>query len=246
MFDRNRNQPDNFQNPAGGWQTGAPVGSQLPGSVIINGQRVDTKAVPREGVLTMSFVWMFVALLVSAFSVWFVYSNLSALSFVSRNYLPLIIGEVALVLVISFAINRIHALVALGLLFVYAMLTGLTVGAIVVAYISAGSLSGVISAFAGASAVFAAAGAYGFVTKRDLTGIGGILFMGLIGLIVMSFVQLFLFPGNNTFSLIIGAVGVLIFTGLTAYDVQRLKNGQLAGVKSRESASVIGALALYL
>ena len=83
-------------------------------------------------------------------------------------------------------------------------------------------------------------------TKRDLTGLGGILFMGLIGLLVVMLVQIFLFPGSGIASLLIGIVGVLIFTGLTAFDVQRIQKGTMPGIKDRESASVIGALALYL
>ncbi len=72
---------------------------------------------------------------------------------------------------------------------------------------------------------------YGGVTKRDLTSLGGILFMGLIGLLVVMLVQIFLFPGNGVANLVIGALGVLIFTGLTAWDVQRMKAGQIAGLE---------------
>jgi FtsH-binding integral membrane protein len=97
----------------------------------------------------------------------------------------------------------------------------------------------------GAAAIFGGAAVYGAVTKRDLTSLGGILFMGLIGLVVVMIVQLFFFSDNNLASLAIGVIGVLIFTGLTAWDVQRIKNGQVAGINS-ESASVMGALALYL
>ena len=75
--------------------------------------------------------------------------------------------------------------------------------------------------------------------------LGGILFMGLIGLIVVMFVQLFLFPGNSLMNLGIGIVGVVIFTGLTAWDVQKLKNGAMPNI-NKESATVMGALMLYL
>ena len=86
---------------------------------------------------------------------------------------------------------------------------------------------------------------YGGVTKRDLTSLGGILFMGLIGLLVVMLAQLFLFRDNGPMNFIIGALGVLIFTGLTAWDVQRIKSGQIGGL-NKDSASVMGALALYL
>ncbi len=249
MFDRDRNQPDRYQGPkpAGQPVGGAPTQGGITGGVVINGQRVGINQ--REGLLTMSFVWMFAALLLSAFAAYFVYSNPSIQTFVVKWYFALIIGELGLVLAISFGINKIGALPALALLFVYALLTGLTIGALVQAYVGKGdptAMAAVASSFVGASAVFGGAALYGFATKRDLTGIGGILFMGLIGLIAMSFVQVFFFSGNSTFNLVIGAVGVLIFTGLTAYHVQALKNGKLSRVQNAQSASVVGALVLYL
>jgi FtsH-binding integral membrane protein len=215
-----------------------------PQGVVVNGVRIDS--VPREGLLTMSFVWMFAALIVSAIAAYFVFSNASVQRFVGEWYLALILGELALVFVISLGINRLGAMPALALLFVYALLTGLKIGAIVLAFLEAGMVSAVVSSFLGASAIFGAAAVYGLVTRRDLTSLGGILVMGLIGLIAMSFVQLFLFRDNDTFSLAIGALGVLIFTGLTAFDVQRLKNGTMPGIRDAQAASVVGALALYL
>ena len=122
---------------------------------------------------------------------------------------------------------------------------GLVIGVIVLAYTETIGLSGVVSAFVGAAAIFGGAAVYGTVTKRDLTSLGGILFMGLIGLVVVMLVQVFFFADWTALSLGIGILGVVIFTGLTAWDVQRIKNGQLAGVNA-ESASVMGALALYL
>jgi uncharacterized protein len=222
------------QGPAGFPPQYAPT---LPGAV--------STAVPREGFLTMSFVWMFAALLLSAATAAVVMVNPTALGFVAQNFFILIIAELALVFVISLAINRLGAVPALGLLFVYAILNGATISLIVLAYLSRGSVGGVLSAFLGASAIFGAAALYGAVTKRDLTSLGGILFVGLIGIIVASLVNAFLVP-SGTFSFIIGIVGVLIFTGLTAYDVQRINNGELSWIKTRESASVIGALHLYL
>ena len=149
-------------------------------------------------------------------------------------------------LVINFAITRISSALALGLFFVYALSMGLVLGVIVLAPICRRiGVSGVVSAFAGAAAVFGGAAVYGVVTKRDLTSLQGILFMGLLGLIVVMFVQIFLFPGNSMANLLIGIVGVLLFTGITAWDVQRLKNGTMPNI-NKDSATVLGALALYL
>jgi FtsH-binding integral membrane protein len=86
---------------------------------------------------------------------------------------------------------------------------------------------------------------YGHVTKRSLAGLGGILFVGLIGIIVASLLNAFLASGP--LSLVISIAGVVIFTALTAYDVQRIQSGQLAiATGSMEKAAVLGALQLYL
>ena len=93
--------------------------------------------------------------------------------------------------------------------------------------------------------MFGAAAIYGGVTKRDLTKLGGILFMALIGLIVAMIVNIFL--GSSQINFVISILGVLIFTGLTAWDVQRISSGQLAAVTgSQEKGAVLAALSLYL
>lgn len=200
----------------------------------------------REGFLTESFVWMFGALLVSAFTAGLVLVNETALTKVFQNYFLLIIAELGLYFAIVFLINRMSALVALGLLFVYAALNGLTLAAIAFAYAasSAAGLSGVFAAFVGAAAIFGGAAVYGYATGRDLASFGGILFAGVVGVLVMSIANIFV--GGDSFSFVIGIVGVLVFTGLTAYYVQALKNGTLMGVNGREKAGVIGALLLYV
>jgi FtsH-binding integral membrane protein len=242
-FDTDRADPSRATNPG----LGSP-------NTLAAGVNVRAAAIPREGFLTGAFVWMFVGLLVSAGAAWFVMNNEGALQNVLNNWFILLIGNLALVFAISFLITRLNPLLALGMFFVYALLNGLTLGVIVYFYtatvtpagtVVSGDASGVIAAFLGASAIFAGAAVYGAATKRDLTSLGGILFMGLIGLIVVSLVQVFLFPGSGALNFIIGVVGVVIFTGLTAWDVQRIKAGAVPGV-NRDSASVMGALALYL
>jgi FtsH-binding integral membrane protein len=210
----------------------------------LSGQ-VQVATAPREGFLTAAFVWMFVGVLLSAAAAVFLYANPALQARVVELWLPLLIGQLVLVFAIGFLITRIPSLVALGLFFLYALMMGLVIGVIVLAYTETIGLSGVVSAFVGAAAIFGGAAIYGAVTKRDLTSLGGILFMGLIGLVVVMLVQVFFFADWTALSLGIGILGVVIFTGLTAWDVQRIKNGQLAGVNA-ESASVLGALALYL
>lgn len=246
------NDPNDRTNRYGQPQ---PAGSQVTPNTVAGGVRVGAAAVPREGFLTASFLWMFIGLLLSAGSAWFVMNNPATLSQVIDNWFILLIAQLGLVFGLSFLITRIPSIVALGAFFVYALLMGLTLGVIVAAYTATvdpvtgqlvfTNVAGVVTAFLGASAIFAGAAIYGAVTKRDLTSLGGILFMGLIGLLVVMLVQVFFFPGSGALNLAIGVVGVVIFTGLTAWDVQRIRNGQVAGINS-ESASVMGALALYL
>ena len=194
-----------------------------------------------QAFLTQAFVWMFVGLIVSAGVAFVVQSNARLVGFAAENFLLLVIAQLALVIGISWGINRISATVALGLFFVYAASLGLTIGLIVAGY-TPGS---VVTAFLSASAMFGAAAIYGHVTKRSLAGLRGILFMGIIGILAASILNLFL--ASDGLSWVISIVGVVIFTALTAYDVQRIQNGELAiQTGSMEKAAVIGALTLYL
>ena len=191
--------------------------------------------------LTQAFLWMFVGLLVTAGVAFAVQSNDRLLAFAADNLFILFIAQLVLVFAISLGINKISATVALGLFFVYAASLGVTIGLIVMAY----TQTSVVTAFLSASAMFGAAAIYGAVTKRSLASMGGYLFMALIGLIVASVLNIFL--ANDALSWVIAVVGVVIFTALTAWDVQRIQNGQLAvATGSMEKAAVIGALALYL
>lgn len=219
------------------------LGQNQPGGPPASPSALGVKPDARlaQAFLTQAFLWMFVGLIVSAGVAFFVQSNQRLLGFAQDNFLVLIVAQIALVVVISWGINRINATVALGLFFIYAATLGLTIGLIVSGY-TGGS---VVTAFLSASAMFGAAAIYGSVTKRSLAGLRGILFMGLIGLIVASVLNVFLASGG--LSWIISIVGVVLFTALTAYDVQRIQNGDLAiQTGSMEKAAVIGALHLYL
>jgi Integral membrane protein, interacts with FtsH len=214
--------------------------NQAAAGVRLNGE----VAVVREGFLTMAFVWMFVGLLLSAGTTFLTMTNAAVLEFAVGNMLILFLVELGFVVAVSAAINRLGAVVALGLFFGFALLNGLTLGVIVYVQTATTGWAGVTSAFLGASAIFGSAALYGVVTKRDLTHLGGILTMGLIGLLVVMVVNIFL--ASSTIDFVIGIAGVAIFTGLTAWDVQRIQSGYLGNIRDRESASVVGALALYL
>jgi FtsH-binding integral membrane protein len=186
-------------------------------------------------------MWMFVGLLLTAGVALLVQGSDRLVEFAAGAFLPLIIGQLVLVMVIGWGINRLNATLALGLFFVYAASLGLVIGLIVMAYTE----TSVAAAFLTASGMFGGAALYGATTKRSLTGIGGFMSMALIGLVVAMVVNLFL--ASSTIGWVLSIVGVVVFTVLTAYDVQRISEGQLvARTGSVEKAAVIGALNLYL
>ena len=213
-------------------------GSGLAGNPAIIA-RPDARA--QAAFLTQAFLWMFVGLAVTAGVACVVQSNARLLQVASGNVLILIIAQLVVVFAIQLGIRRMSATLALGLFFVYAASLGLTIG-LIVSHYTAGSVA---TAFLSASAMFGAAAVYGHVTKRSLAGVGGLLVMGVVGLLVASVINLFLL--NSMVSWVISIVGVVIFTALTAYDVQRIQTGQLAvWTGSVEKAAVMGALHLYL
>jgi uncharacterized protein len=222
-----------FTNP---YATPTQAGIGPDGAVVA---RPDART--QAAFLTQAFLWMFVGLAVTAGVAFFVQSNTRLLQFAADNVFLLIIGQFVLAFAIGLGIRRMSASLALGLFFVYAASLGLTIGLIVSAY----TTGSVVTAFLSASAMFGAAAIYGHVTKRSLASLGGLLFMGVIGLLVASVINIFLV--NDTVSWIISIIGVVIFTALTAYDVQRIQNGELAvWTGSTEKAAVLGALHLYL
>lgn len=218
-------------NEQGGYNTAQPGAIDL---------RAGTQA--QGAYLNQAFFWMFAGLLLTAAVGVIVQSNETVLRFVANNFLIILIAQFALVMGISFGIRRISATVALGLFFVYAASLGFTVLAIVLQVYPTATIA---TAFFSAAAMFGGAALYGYTTKRSLASIGGFLIMGVIGLIVASVVNIFL--GSDTIAWIISIVGVVIFTALTAFHVQRIANGDLAiATGSVEKAAVLGALLLYL
>lgn len=191
--------------------------------------------------LSHAFLWMFSGLLVTAGVAFVAQSNTQVMKTATELMLPIFIGQLAMVWAIGLGIRRMNATFALGLFFVYAATLGFTIAVIVSLYTG----ESVVTAFLSASAMFGAAGLYGVVTKRSLTGIGGTLTIGIIGLIVASLINVFF--ANGALSWIISIIGVVIFTALTAYDTQRISSGALVvQTGSVEKAAVMGALHLYL
>lgn len=202
----------------------------------------------RSGVaafLTGVYYWMTFALGLSALCAWAVGTtpNLVKMVYGTPLFWVLIIGELALVFVLSGLILKMSASLATALFAAYAAINGVTLGVIFVAY----STAAITSAFLTTAVTFGAMAVYGTVTKRDLTKLGSILFMALIGLIIASIVNIFW--ANSTLYWAVTYLGVLIFVGLTAYDAQKIKNMyyQLGGTSEmNRKLMVLGALSLYL
>jgi FtsH-binding integral membrane protein len=194
------------------------------------------------GFLSQSFAWMFVGLLLTGAVAWVVQGSETLTNAAAQWYLPVIIGQFVLVIAISGGINRLSATAALGLFLVYAATMGVTLSFIFIVY----ELGSIAAAFVSAAGMFGAAAVYGAVTKRSLASIGGYLFMGLIGLVIAMFLNLFLLHSSQ-FDLVLSIFGVGLFVGLTAWHVQRIANGDLAAYTgSMEKGAVLGALSLYL
>jgi hypothetical protein len=227
-------------NPSeGGLQGEGGPGQQTDTQRLVMPIRQD--AAVQGAFLTQAFFWMFAGLMLTAGVSAAVLLSSALLSFAGEWLILLFVGQLALVMVISWGISRINASAALGLFFVYAASLGLTVGLIVSLYTGAS----VATAFLSAGAMFGGAALYGYTTKRSLATVGGYASMAVFGLLVAIIVNVFL--GSNPLGFIISIIGVLLFTVLTAWDVQRISSGQLvAATGSVEKAAVIGALNLYL
>jgi uncharacterized protein len=194
------------------------------------------------GLVSQALAWMFAGLAITAIVSWFVSNDASLAAAAQTLFLPGIIVQLVLVIVISGAIRRLSATLALGLFFVYAALTGFVFSILFLAY----DLPTITLAFASASAMFGVSAVFGFVTKRDLSVFARFFMMALVGIIVASVLNLFFFQSSGL-SLLVSYAGVALFAGITAWDIQRIKNGDLAAMAgSLEKASVIGALHLYL
>jgi FtsH-binding integral membrane protein len=201
--------------------------------------------VSERSYLRQVFSWMILALAITTgVAVWFAASSNVVDYFDSHGAIFFIVLGLQLAMVFGLvgAINRISAQVAAILFCVYAALTGLTFSILLETYTTAS----VVGAFAGATGVFAGMAFYGYVTERDLSGWGAILFGALIGLIAASIV--FIFVGGGAFNFILGCAGVVIFAGLTAYDMQKLKQIGAQGLSgdTEQKVAIFGALSLYL
>ncbi len=194
--------------------------------------------------LSRVYGWMFAGLLVTAVTAFTVAASPGLIEMLILNrmvFWALIIGQFGLVIYLSARVEKVAPTTAAGLFILYSALMGITASVILLIYTGAS----ITSTFIVTAGMFGATAVFGTVTKRSLAGVGQFMFMGLIGLILASIVGIFW--QSSALQFVISVVGVLVFTGLTAWDAQRLKQMAVALPDGRVGAyAVVGALSLYL
>lgn len=188
------------------------------------------------------YAWMGAGLTVTAIMALVTLSSPSILTAIVGNrllFFGLMIGELALVFILSGAISRLSASTATLIFIAYSALNGVTLSVVALVY----TANSIASTFVVTAGMFGAMSIYGYATRRDLTSWGSFLFMGLIGVVIASVVNIFV--GSSAVSWFISAIGVIVFTGLTAYDTWKIKEMAAQGTEGRKPA-ILGALTLYL
>ena len=219
-----------------------------------NNFQIDSLARDRELMLSQAFpvlmrkvyVWMTLALVLTGVTAYGVATSPGILNALVTNkalFFGLIIAEFALVFGVSGAINRLSLATATLMFVAYSVINGALLSFIFLAY----TMESITSVFFITAGTFATMAVIGYTTKKDLTSIGRILFMALIGIIIATIVNMFI--GSTGLNMIISYLGVLIFVGLTAYDSQKIK--QMLAVsgdtgETGQKLARIGALTLYL
>lgn len=192
------------------------------------------------------FIWMALALVITGVTAYGVATTPSLLVAIVTNkalFWGLIIAELALVFAVSGAINRLSLATATLLFVLYSVVNGATLSVIFLAY----SMPAIIQTFFITAGTFGVMALVGYTTKTDLTSLGKLLFMALIGLVIATVVNMFV--GSTGFDYILSYVGVLIFVGLTAYDTQKIKQMCMQAPDAGEhmqKLALLGALSLYL
>lgn len=209
----------------------------------------------QEGSLSLAFpalmrkvyLWMTLALVLTGITAYGVASSPGLMMTIFQTpaiMWGLIIAELAIVIAISAAINRLSLTTATLLFVLYSVLNGATLSLIFAVY----TMSSIANVFFITAGTFGVMAAYGYFTKRDLSSWGKLLLMALIGLIIATLVNIFLVKSSG-FDLILSYAGVLFFVGLTAYDTQKIKQMLAMQTDMGEGAqkvALLGALSLYL
>lgn len=190
------------------------------------------------------YAWMATGLSLTAAISYIVAHTPALIQYIFANHwvvFGLFIAQIALVLSLSFGVRKMSYPVAAGVFLAYSALTGLTLSSLFLVY----TYASIVVTFVVAASMFLAMALYGYFTDADLSSMRNVLLMGLIGLIIAGFVNIFF--KSTAFDFIISGIGVIIFSLLTAYDSQKLKvlSYQLQG-EEKKKFGIIGALTLYL
>ena len=204
----------------------------------------DARDVRVSAFLGRVYGWMFLGLLVTTGTAFVVASSPLLIETLILNrilFWGLVFGQLGLVFWLSAKVESMSPTTAAVLFMIYSAAVGITTSVILLVYTTAS----LVSTFMVTAGMFGALALFGTFTKRSLAGVGQFMFMGLIGLILAMIVNIFW--ANDALSFVISVVGVLVFTGLTAWDAQRLKEMAVALPDGRVGAyAVVGALSLYL
>lgn len=193
------------------------------------------------------YVWMTMALAITGLVAMYMAKSLTLLQMIlgsSFGMWGLLIAEIGLVWYLSARIRQISFTTATVLFIIYSILNGATLSVIFLAY----TASSIANTFFITAGTFAATGIYGYVTKKDLSSLGSLCIMGVIGLIIATVVNIFL--ASDALTMVISYIGVALFVGLTAYDTQKIKRLLLSNDievnEETQKIALLGALTLYL
>ena len=192
------------------------------------------------------YLWMTMALAITGFTAYYVATNETLITALVTNQIlfwGLAIGELALVIGLTAAINRLSLTTATLMFVLYSVINGATMSFIFLLY----TASSITSVFFITAGTFAAMALFGYFTKTDLTSMGKFLLMTLIGIIIATIVNIF--TKSQGLAVILNYLGVLVFVGLTAYDSQKIKQMLQMAPDAGEGAqkiALLGALSLYL
>lgn len=194
-----------------------------------------------QGFIQRVYQWMAAGLALTGFIAYFTSTNVNLLQAIhGGGFWVLIIVQLGLVFWLSSQALKISPTAAIAGFCIYSALNGLTMSYIFIIYTSAS----IASTFLICAGTFAGVSVFGWVTKTDLTSIRGFLWMGLIGIIIASLVNIFF--KSPAIYWAVTYIGVAVFIGLTAYDTQKLKNIHQSGAGTSEQMAILGALMLYL
>lgn len=214
-----------------------------------SGYNLDQSVPVQKNFVSNVFGWMFGALIITAVVAFLFGTNMELLRlmFTETGYSTLgyfiLFAPIGLVMIMSFAINKLSVPVLTGIFILYSALMGASLGFIFVAY----QLGTIFLAFVISAGMFAVMAILGYTTSMDLTRFGSIMIMGLIGVVIAALVNIFM--KSSMLDMVISIATVVVFTGLIAYDIQRIKKyGQIAAQDAVmvKKMTIMGALNIYL